>query len=137
MSAFEDFVQLELPKRPFLESDTAQETVMVRRGPGPRQLAGVTIAEGQVLTMLGGTLVGADITSIPGGGVRSFVLPVASPLSVWTVTHNLGSDNVIVQVVDDSGYVIIPDQIQIVDTNNVTISFGTAQTGTVRIIFLD
>lgn len=137
MSAFEDFVQLELPKRPFLETDVAQESVLIRRGPGPRQLAGVALTEGQVVAMVGGVVVGADASTLPGLGIRKYIQEVTVAAAVWTVTHSLGSDNVIVQVVDELGFVIIPDQIQIVDVNSVQITFGTPQIGTVRIIFLD
>ena len=64
MSAFEDFVQFELPKRPYLQTDVAQETVMVRRGPGPRQLAGVSITEGQIVSMVGGVIVGVTAAAL-------------------------------------------------------------------------
>jgi len=134
MSAFEDFVQLELPKRPYLEVDPAQETVIVRRGPGPRQLGAVTLTEGQVLGFSGGALVGV---TAQGLGTRKFTLVVTIPADPWVVPHGMNSTNVIVQVVDAAGYVIIPDEIHLTDGDVVTISFGTAQTGTARLLFLD
>jgi hypothetical protein len=136
MSAFEDFVQLELPKRPYLDSDVATETVIVRRGAGPRQLGAVTMSNGQVLGMVGGVVVGTTISAL-GMSVRKYILTVTTANTVWNVPHNLSSTNVIVQVVDSSGFVIIPKEIQIVDANNVQVTFNTAQTGTVRVIFLD
>lgn len=139
MSAFETFVQLELPKRPYLETDISQESVLVRRGAGSRQLAGVTLAEGQVLAMVNGELVGATIGDLGGGGssVRSAVLNVTVAATTWNLQHNLNSTNVIIQVVDANGYVIIPRDIQIVDANNVSVFFSSLQSGTVRVIFLD
>lgn len=136
MSAFEDFVQLELPKRPYLNTDVAQETVIVRRGAGPRQLGAVTLTNGQVLGMVGGALVGTTVASL-GNGVRKAILNVTTPDDLWEIAHNLNSTNVIVQIVDSAGFVIIPAEIQIVDSNNVSVLFNTPQTGTARVIFLD
>lgn len=136
MSAFENFIQLELPKRPYLDADTAQETVMVRRGPGPRQLAGVALAEGQVVALVGGQIVGTTVAAL-GTGVRKAILTVTTPAFLWTIPHNLNSANVIVQAVDAAGFVLIPNEIQIVDVNTVTLTFNTPQAGVARVIFLD
>ena len=136
MSAFEDFVQLELPKRPYTETDTAQESVLVRRGPGPRQHVGVALAEGQVVAMVGGQIVGTTVASL-GTGVRKAILTVTSASALWNIPHNLGSTNAIVQVVDNNGYVLLPNETRIVDANNITLTFNTVQTGVARVIFLD
>lgn len=136
MSAFEDFVQQELPKRGYLNSDPDQETIIVRRGMGPRQFDAVTLAEGEVLAMVGGVLQGTNVSAV-GGGVRKSITTVVSPVPTWTLTHNLGSENVIVQVFDTSKSVVIPQSIQIIDEDTVEITFGSAQAGVARIIFLD
>jgi len=136
MSAFENFIQLELPKRPFLETDVAQESVMVRRGAGPRQLAGVTLAEGDVLALIGGQLVGIAPSSL-GAAIRKYILPVTLASQTWIMPHNYNTRNAIVQVFDATGAVILPDEITITDTNNITLKFNTAQTGIARAIFLD
>jgi NADPH:quinone reductase-like Zn-dependent oxidoreductase len=136
MSAFDDFVQLELPKRPYLNTDPATETVMVRRGTGPRQLQPVALTEGQVLAFVNGELVGTLVSSL-GNGVRKAVLPVNTAASTWTITHNLNSMNAIIQIVDASGYVVLPSEIQITSANVITVTFGTAMTGVARAIFLD
>jgi hypothetical protein len=136
MSAFENFIQLELPKRPYLDADVAQETVMVRRGPGPRQLAGVTLAEGQVLSLVGGQLVGVTPSGV-GSGIRKYVLTVTTPTTLWIMPHNYNTSNVIVQVFDNDGFVILPHDIQIIDNNNIALKFYSNQSGTARAIFLD
>jgi hypothetical protein len=136
MSAFEDFIQTEIPKRPYLNTDPAAETVMVRRGAGPRQLTPVVIGEGQVLGMINGVLVGTTVSSL-GNAIRKAVLTVAEAAATWTITHNLGSENVIVQAFDEGKFVIIPNSIQIVNSNVVELKFGTAQAGVARVIFLD
>jgi hypothetical protein len=73
----------------------------------------------------------------PSAPLRSFKLSVPVPALVWTVQHNLNSEEVIVQVFDENKFVIIPDSIQIFDLNTVVITFNTVQPGVVRVLFLD
>lgn len=133
-SAFEEFVQQELPKRGYLNADVAQETVIVRRGPGPRQFDAVSLSEGQALALVGGALQGVNLSAY---GIKKAVLAVAVASDEWIVAHNLGSENVIVQCFDETKSVIIPGSIQIIDDDTVKVSFSTPQEGTVRVIFLD
>lgn len=140
MSAFESFVQQELPKRGYLNSDVPQETLIIRRGVGPRQFSSVQLAEGEIVALVGGVLTGVRVTDSGIGGdniVRKAILTVASPSAVWTITHNLGSENVIVQAFDQDKFVIIPNTIQIVSDNVVELTFNSAMTGVARVIFLD
>lgn len=138
MSAFEDFVQQELPKRGYLNSDVAQETIIIRRGPGPRQFDAVSLAEGQVLGKIGGVLAGVDVNDPNlGGSLRKAVLAVTTAATTWVIPHGLGSENVIVQAFDENKFVIIPNSIQIVDDDTVQLTFSSAQAGTARVIFLD
>lgn len=134
MSAFEDFIQTELPKRGYLNSDVAQETIIVRRGAGPRQFDAVQLQEGQVLAFVNGQLTG---TSASAFGVRKAIFTVDVAAATWTIQHNLGSENVIIQAFDESKFVIIPESMQVVDANTVELTFNTALTGVARIIFLD
>lgn len=134
MSAFEDFVQQELPKRGYLNSDVPQESIIIRRGPGPRQFDAIKLTEGQILAAgAGGALSGVSQASLV---TRKFVHPFTNEDTV-TVPHNLNSENVIVQAFDSDKFVIIPDSIQIVDADTVEVTFNTSQSGVVRVIFLD
>lgn len=138
MSAFEDFVQQELPKRGYLNSDVAQETIIIRRGAGPRQFDAVTLGEGEVLAKVGGVLTSISISGLGAGSpLRKAILPVVEATTTWTIAHNLNSENVIVQAFDENKYVLIPDTIRIVDANTVELTFNTAQAGTARVVFLD
>lgn len=138
MSAFEDFVQQELPKRGYLNSDVAQETIIIRRGAGPRQFDAVTLGEGEVLAKVGGVLTSISISGLGAGSpLRKAILPVVEADDTWTIAHNLNSENVIVQAFDENKYVLIPDTIRIVDANTVELTFSTAQAGTARVVFLD
>jgi len=47
----------------------------------------------------------------------------------WSIAHSLNTTPVQVQVFDDQGRVLIPDEITVVDANNVSVTFGTAITG--------
>jgi len=134
MSQFETFIQTELPKRGYLDSDVPQETIIVRRGAGPRQFDAVTLEDGQVLARVNGQLVGMNLA---GNGIRKAIVPVAEGSTEWVVTHNFDSENAIVQCFDDSKSVIFPDSIKINDGDTITITFNKAQTGTARIVFLD
>jgi hypothetical protein len=132
MSAFENFVQVELPKRPYTETNTNQEDVLVRRGPGPRQHVGVPLLDGQVLGKVGGVVQG-----VSNAALRTYKLTVTVPTTFWDVVHNLGSEEVIVQAFDENKYVIIPDSIQIIDPTNIRLIFGSPQAGVARVVFLD
>ena len=134
MSAFEDFVQVELPKRGYLNQDPEQESIIVRRGPGPRQFDAIKLEEGQVLGFVNGQLAPM---ALAGAGIRKAIVPVAVASVLWTVQHNFGSENVIVQCFDENKSVIFPDSITIIDSDTIEIAFHSLQSGTARIIFLD
>ena len=49
--------------------------------------------------------------------------------STWVVTHNLDTENAIVQVYDNDNYQMIPSSVRITDSDTVTITFPSAQSG--------
>ena len=136
MSACEDFVQLELPKRPYLNTDVAEETVIVRRGAGPRQLGAVTLTNGQVLGMVGGTLQGVNLTSGPISAIKKHSQTFTAA-TTWTAVHNQSSTSFVAQVYDADGDQIIPDEIETTDANTITVRFTSATAGSIRVIFLE
>lgn len=52
-----------------------------------------------------------------------------SASDTWSIAHNLNTTSVQVQLFDNSNHVMIPDNIIINDSNNVTVTFGTAIQG--------
>ena len=134
MSVFEDFIQVELPKRGYLDQDPEQESIIIRRGPGPRQFDSIKLQEGQVLGVVNGQLAPMPLS---GTGIRKAIVPVTVAATLWNINHNFDSENAIVQCFDENKSVILPDAITIVDVDTIAITFHTAQTGTARIIFLD
>lgn len=131
---FEELIQLELPKRPFLASDVQLESVIIRRGAGPRQLAGLVLAEGQVLGMSGGVLTGVDAGA--GGTAVDAVIHVQDVAATsWVITHNRNNVNVIVSVYDATGKMFNPDDIQIT-ANAVTVTVIEEAVGRVVLLFV-
>ena len=132
MSAFEDFIQVELPRRPWVDTDPAQESIPVRRGAGPRQLDFVSLTDGQVLGQLAGVVQGVDVSTLSG---KTYIHNQTVAIEAWFIMHNLASDDYVVYVENDSGEQIIPDAITRFDANTIEIDFGTAITGKAVVIF--
>lgn len=51
-----------------------------------------------------------------------------------TFTHNLNVTDVIVQTRDSAGNILTPEEITVVDANNVFVAFASAQTGRITIV---
>jgi len=135
-NAFESFIQLELPKRPYLESDPAQESLIVRRGSGPRQLSGLTLQEGQTVVFKDGELKPAPY-GVPGesSSVTGLAHEQAAAATVWNITHNQANREVVVTILDEEYAAIISDSIEVLE-NSIVIKFLTPQSGFVNIVFL-
>lgn len=136
MALFDDFVayvQRELFKRPFSNEDPEQETVMVRRGGGPRQMAGLELDDLQLLGKKDGAVVGINISELSDlGGIaaeRKLIHTQETASITWTVTHQYDSPNVEVYVVDQDGNRVEPDSIRASDNSTVVISFTQVQAG--------
>jgi hypothetical protein len=130
-TAFEAFIQLELPKRPYLETDVTLEDVIIRRGVGPRQLDGVTLSDGQVLGKVGGVL-----TGVSASGVTSIVHDQSAASATWTITHNKENRNAIVKLRDASDQELFADTVTFND-NDIVITLTSAEAGKAMIVFLD
>lgn len=133
-NAFEDFIQLELPKRPFLASDVDEESIIVRRGQGARALAGVKLSEGQVLGMKDGQLQGIAQT---GGGSAVDALPYVQEEEAvqWVITHNRNNVNVVLNLYGADGKAFEADEVEVA-ANTVTITLLEAAAGRAILIFV-
>ena len=58
-------------------------------------------------------------------------LTVSSASTTWSFTHNLGYKFPAINVFDGSDKVVIPTEIEVIDSNNLKVYFNEAQTGTV------
>jgi len=137
MSAFEDFIQVELPRRPWVATDPAQETIAVRRGAGPRQLAFVGMTDGQVLGKIGGVVQGVTVPGLGSGSVipKNYIHTQAVASQTWTVVHNLNSADCISLVFNSTGQQFIPDEFNVIDANTVEFKFQAVQAGKAIILF--
>lgn len=61
--------------------------------------------------------------------ITSYVHTEAQGAQTWSVTHNLGTTAVNVQVFDGSNRIVIPDDVQTTGPNTLTIGFNTSQAG--------
>lgn len=135
-NAFESFIQLELPKRPYLDTDVPQESLIVRRGPGPRQLAGLQLAEDQTVVYKDGQLTPVPYGS-PAGTSSTYGAAHAQPVAAqaWTIDHQQGNRNVVVTILDQDYNEIISDKLEVLD-NSIVISFSEPQAGFANVVFL-
>lgn len=136
MALLDDFVayvQRELFKRPFSNDDPTEESVMVRRGGGPRQLAGLELQDLELVGRRDGAVVGipiSDLGELGGGGAeKKLIFTMDTPNVTWTITHEYASKNVEVYVVDADNQRVEADSIQAVDDDTVIIGFTQAQAG--------
>lgn len=129
MSRFEATVQAELPLRPFLSQDSAQETVFIRRGVGPRQMEAIPLNPGEVLGNVGGVLQSVKMAEVDSvSHVQSF------SSDRWTIIHNRKNTNVQVVLYDIAGNQFEPDNI-IVAANTVTVRLAEPEMGRAILIF--
>lgn len=134
-TAFESFIQLELPRRPFMLTDVEEESVIIRRGAAPRQMDGIKMTDGQVLGMKDGKLAG--IGSGSGGSFAGgFTHIQEESASTWVIQHNRNSTDISAPtVINSAGNVVFPDSVSVA-TNTVTLTFSVAQAGKATIVFV-
>jgi hypothetical protein len=91
-------------------------------------------ASGIIADIVGQTL---TIATAFGNGVATCFAQTFTASTTWTVTHNFGTEDVQIEVFDSASVpknVLIPDGIEVTDSNTVTITFNTAQAGQAVII---
>jgi hypothetical protein len=70
-----------------------------------------------------------------GGSGKGFLYEQNTPALVWSIAHNIGSDQVLIQVYDEVGELTFADKVEIVDASNVEITFLDAMAGTAHLVF--
>jgi hypothetical protein len=71
----------------------------------------------------------AENAVIVSGQTKTLVIGSAS--TTWSFNHNLGYKYPAINVFDGSDKVVIPTEIEVIDSNNLKVYFNEAQTGTV------
>lgn len=128
MSKFTDFIQTELPLRPYLANDVAVNSVIVRSGSGPRQLAGVKLLPGQILMNIEGSLTAVNLEDVTGN-TDNHIHVQEAPSATWTIAHGGETDDFIVAVYDENNKPVQYDDINVIDSNTFEISFSLASVG--------
>lgn len=70
-----------------------------------------------------------------GNVARGYLYEQLTPAAVWPIPHAGSNDKVLVQVYDDTGEFTLPNEILIVDINNIEVNFNTPMAGTAHILF--
>ncbi len=89
------------------------------------------------IDMSTGKLHGADVSGGGGGGspipgllgAYGFVFEQSTPIIQWLIPHNAKTTFVSASIQDTNGNTILPDEIHVIDINNVSVTFGSAQAG--------
>lgn len=81
----------------------------------------------------------SGLWSFPSNGfpaelARCFSTAYAAVSTTITVNHNIGTEDVLVQVYDSGGNLIIPDNIERTDSNTVTVTLNSPGTGRITVI---
>jgi len=80
----------------------------------------------------------ADPIWIPlTASIDTYVHEQEATATTWTITHNLGEENLILQVYNDANEMVIPDTVTPTDTNEIVVTFNTAIAGRVIVMFGD
>jgi len=61
--------------------------------------------------------------------IETYVHVQDSAATTWTIDHDLSAGTVNVQVYDANDLMVIPDEIEIVDANTVSVTFGSSVAG--------
>lgn len=68
--------------------------------------------------------------------IDSYVHVQPSTSATWTITHNLGTTTPLVQVFDAATQkMVIPEDIEVIDNNTVSVTFGTVMSGRAIVMF--
>lgn len=80
---------------------------------------------------------GSGLTNIPTGGTYvsgtgSYALPFSNQASI-TVTHNLDTQYPFVQVYNDSGFMIVPNNIQVLNSSSIEVTLPNDISGNISV----
>lgn len=78
-----------------------------------------------------GGIVAKDVES---GYTAGFLYTQSTPSLTWTIKHNTNTNDFILQVYNESGNQVIPNEVVVVDINTVRVNFLVAQAGKATIV---
>ena len=68
--------------------------------------------------------------------IAGYVCPVSNPSTRWSCAHNFSDMDVLVQVFDPNGKLMVPGSVKRVDPNNVEVNFANPAAGSVLVIHI-
>lgn len=77
-----------------------------------------------------------DSTPPPSVNFAGFTFVQRVPKMKWVLTHNLNTENVLVQIFDNNNCIIIPNSISILDANQIKLTFMEPIAGTAQVVLM-
>lgn len=135
-SPFNTFIQTEMPKRPYINQDPKQETVIIRRGAGARELQGLELQEGQIIMKIGGQLKAVHAGGL-SKGLDVYVHTQEIAATEWVIAHDKNTTRCVANCVDLTGKVVMPEEIEVIDENTVKITFTDPTAGSADLLLFN
>jgi hypothetical protein len=98
-------------------------------------IVGRVVFKGQILYMCVALNSGVPIWIPLTNKISTYVHTQSVASSSWTITHNLNVVTPIIQVYDSAGSMLIPNTVTPNSNNEMVVDLGTANTGTVIVLF--
>ena len=77
-----------------------------------------------------------ESTPLPSINFAGFTFVQRVPKMKWVLTHNLNTENVLVQVFDNNNSLLIPNSISILDANQIKLTFMAPEAGTAQVVLM-
>lgn len=77
-----------------------------------------------------------ESTPPPSVNFAGFTFVQRVPKMKWVLTHNLNTENVLVQVFDNNNSLLIPNSISILDANQIKLTFMAPEAGTAQVVLM-
>lgn len=77
---------------------------------------------------------GIALSGVGGSSSNSCYSTTFTNITVATITHSLGTTDIVVNIFDSFDDLILPDSVHIIDSNSITIRFNSPQSGKVTIL---
>lgn len=77
----------------------------------------------------------AKQTAGSSGLVTGYTFEQTVPTASWLIVHNKNTRNLLCQIYDPNGHLLIPDDITIININTISVNFTTPIIGSAHILF--
>lgn len=131
---FERYTREELANRVVLLDDVPDNSFFFRKPGSPngsKELEAISLAEGEVLGIVDGNVVGVAAPS-----TTSYLHDQTTPSMAWTITHNKNNVNVDIAVMNDNNERILTDTARATGPNTVVITTLAAIKGRAILTFI-